>query len=77
MSAGRQFPIPFEVFVVFSTNLKPSELADEAFLRRIPNKTIVNSVSDQVFDEIAQRVLDSKGWPSEAGADIFAGFVTV
>jgi predicted ATPase with chaperone activity len=68
MGGSRQFPIPFEMLVVFSTNLKPSELADEAFLRRIPNKILVNSVSEPVFDAIAQRVLDSRGWSADPGA---------
>src|ERR1700733_4524982 len=38
---GVKFQIPFELMVVFSTNLEPSDLADEAFLRRIHNKIYV------------------------------------
>jgi len=38
---GVKFQIPFELMVVFSTNLEPSDLADEAFLRRIHNKIFV------------------------------------
>ena len=38
--------------VVFSTNLEPSELADEAFLRRIPNKILVRGVDAETFDAI-------------------------
>jgi len=48
---GLKFEIPFQVLVVFATNLKPSELADEAFLRRIHNK---------IFDEIFRRVARSR-----------------
>jgi len=53
---GLKFEIPFQVLVVFATNLKPSELADEAFLRRIHNKIRVDSVSADAFDEIFRRV---------------------
>ncbi|MBZ5593042.1 MAG: AAA family ATPase [Acidobacteriia bacterium] len=53
---GLKFEIPFQVLVVFATNLKPSELADEAFLRRIHNKIRVDAVSADAFDEIFRRV---------------------
>ena len=42
---GVKFQVPFELLVVFSTNLDPSDLADEAFLRRIHNKVYVEAVS--------------------------------
>lgn len=38
LHTGRKFEVPFNVFIVFATNLKPESLADEAFLRRIPYK---------------------------------------
>jgi hypothetical protein len=38
LHTGRKFEIPFNVLIVFATNLKPESLADEAFLRRIPYK---------------------------------------
>ena len=44
LNYGVRFQIPFEVMIVFATNLEPSELADEAFLRRIPNKILVDAV---------------------------------
>ena len=65
---GAKFPIPFEVFVVFSTNLDPAELADEAFLRRIPNKILVDSIAPDLFDDIVGKRLLSNGWDSEIGA---------
>jgi predicted ATPase with chaperone activity len=68
LTNGQKFEVPFEVFVVFSTNLKPSELADEAFLRRIPNKILVDAVSPQVFDEIVQRRLEADQWHADPGA---------
>jgi hypothetical protein len=53
---GLKFEIPFQVLVVFATNLKPSELADEAFLRRIHNKIRIDAISTETFDEIFRRV---------------------
>jgi len=67
-SAGLKFPIPFEVFVVFSTNLDPAELADEAFLRRIRNKIFIDAIEPRIFDEIVDRRILSSGWEIEPGA---------
>jgi len=68
LNYGVRFQIPFEVMIVFATNLEPSELADEAFLRRIPNKILVEAVAPEVFDEIFRRVLISFKMPCEDGA---------
>jgi len=63
---GVKFQIPFELMVVFSTNLEPSDLADEAFLRRIQNKIYVEPVSPAVFDQIFQRVVAARRVPAES-----------
>jgi len=55
LAGGKKFEVPFDVLVVFSTNLDPRALADEAFLRRIPNKINVNYASPEQFAEIFQR----------------------
>jgi len=57
---GVKFQIPFELMVVFSTNLEPSDLADEAFLRRIHNKIYVEAVDPNSFDQIFGRVVQSR-----------------
>src|SRR5580704_11226881 len=57
---GVKFQIPFELMVVFSTNLEPSDLADEAFLRRIHNKIYVEAVDPQSFDQIFDRVVRAR-----------------
>lgn len=57
MRHGVKFQIPFELMVVFSTNLDPLSLADEAFLRRIHNKIFVGAVDPEVFDTIFDRVV--------------------
>lgn len=48
LHTGRKFEVPFNVFIVFATNLKPESLADEAFLRRIPYKI---RAQDPTLDE--------------------------
>jgi predicted ATPase with chaperone activity len=62
---GVKFQIPFELMVVFSTNLEPSDLADEAFLRRIHNKIYVEAVDAQSFDQIFVRVVQARQIQSE------------
>jgi hypothetical protein len=59
LPAGRKFEIPFDVFVVFATNLDPSELIDEAFLRRIPNKVKLDYVTPKQFEKIFRRAADA------------------
>lgn len=65
---GVKFQIPFELMVVFSTNLEPSDLADEAFLRRIHNKIFVEAVDARSFDIIFQRVLSARNLTGEPDA---------
>jgi predicted ATPase with chaperone activity len=67
LASGMKFQVPFEMMVVFSTNLNPHELADDAFLRRIQSKVLVDNVSNEVFDEIVRRVLESRQVPAEPG----------
>jgi predicted ATPase with chaperone activity len=63
---GVKFQIPFELMVVFSTNLDPSDLADEAFLRRIQNKVLIDACDAAVFDEIFRRLMASRRLSYEA-----------
>jgi hypothetical protein len=56
LSYGLKFEIPFDVKVVFSTNLEPARLGDEAFFRRIQNKVLVPPIADHEFDEVLRRV---------------------
>ena len=61
LSYGVRFDIPFDVKVVFSTNLDPTTLGDEAFYRRIQNKILVSSISDAEFDEVLMRSAETAG----------------
>ena len=55
LPGGRKFEVPFELLVVFSTNLDPAQLADQAFLRRIPNKMFMDYAEPQEFMEVFRR----------------------
>jgi hypothetical protein len=52
---GGKIAVPFEVFVVFSTNLIPDQLGDEAFLRRIRYKMLMRCPEEEEFREIFRR----------------------
>jgi hypothetical protein len=60
---GVKFQIPFDLMVIFATNLDPGSLADEAFLRRIQNKILVEEISAGVFDEILRRCTLARSIP--------------
>ncbi len=68
LASGMKFQVPFELMVVFSTNLDPHDLADEAFLRRIQTKVLVEGVTPEIFDQIFARVMQTAGVPFEVGA---------
>jgi len=60
LHTGKKLEVPFEQLIVFSTNLNPTDLVDEAFLRRIPYKiNITNPTEDEfkwIFLQYCQRV---------------------
>jgi hypothetical protein len=56
LAGGKKFAIPFDVCLVFATNLDPRQLADEAFLRRIPNKIKVDHATSEQFKEIFAQI---------------------
>ncbi|MDR3409614.1 MAG: ATP-binding protein [Formivibrio sp.] len=65
---GKKFMVPFDVIVVFSTNMPPRELADEAFLRRLGYKIYIGPLDEQDYREIARQVCAELEVPfSEAG----------
>jgi hypothetical protein len=71
LASGMKFKTPFELMVVFSTNLNPHDLADEAFLRRIQTKVLVADVDESVFDQIFQRVVATHHVPCEPGCGTY------
>jgi hypothetical protein len=52
LHTGKKFQVPFNVLIVFATNLNPASLADEAFLRRIPYKIAIEDPSIDQFTRI-------------------------
>jgi predicted ATPase with chaperone activity len=56
LAGGKKVEIPFELFVVFATNLDPATLVDAAFLRRIQTKIKVDAVAPPQFHEIFRGV---------------------
>lgn len=58
LHTGGSFEVPFDVKLVFSTNLSPKTLADEAFLRRLGYKIHVGAVSDSEYEQIFRGVCD-------------------
>jgi DNA polymerase III delta prime subunit len=77
LPGGKKFEIPFDVLVVFSTNLDPRTLADDAFLRRIPNKIGVTYASPEQFAEIFQMECAARMLPCDPGlAKYVAEFIT-
>ena len=60
LHTGRKLDVPFDVLVVFSTNLPPKDLVDEAFLRRLRHKVEITDPSYEEFAEIFRRVSEAK-----------------
>jgi predicted ATPase with chaperone activity len=56
LAGGRKIEIPFDLLVVFATNLDPAKLADEAFLRRIQTKIKIDFMTPDQFREIFRRL---------------------
>jgi predicted ATPase with chaperone activity len=49
---GRKFVLPFEQLIIFSTNLEPRDLVDDAFMRRIRHKVKIESPDREMYSEI-------------------------
>jgi predicted ATPase with chaperone activity len=63
---GAKIEMPFDVIVVFATNLDPSGLFDEAFLRRMQTKIKLGNVARERFHEIFRRVCTEFGLTHDA-----------
>ena len=65
MVTGKKFQVPFEQLIIFSTNLEPSSLADEAFLRRIPYKIEIADPDEAEFHRLFQAYAHGQGFEYE------------
>src|ERR671937_2095126 len=76
LHTGKKIEIPFDMLIIFSTNLDPADLVDEAFLRRIRYKIGITSPSVDQYDEIFKRICARKGveYKTEAMSQILAHY---
>ena len=58
LHTGKKFVLPFDVIVVFSTNMPPNQLADEAFLRRLGYKIYIGQLDEDEYRAISRQVCD-------------------
>lgn len=63
LQSGLKFEVPFHVFVAFATNIKPSELVDEAFLRRVQYKVFAENPSPENFARIFEQCCRDRDLP--------------
>jgi hypothetical protein len=61
LASGRRFSVPFDVILAFLTNLNPSTLADEAFLRRLGHKIHFGYLNAREYAAIWHQVCDERG----------------
>ena len=67
LRTGKKFPVPFDGLVIFSTNLKPTDVADEGMLRRLHYKIEVEEPSEEDYARIWNRVCDERNIPLPEG----------
>jgi hypothetical protein len=57
-ASGYKFMVPFDVVVIFSTNLNPADLADPAFMRRLGHKIHVGALTEDEYKGIFRQVCE-------------------
>lgn len=68
LPTGKKIQIPFEQLILFSTNLDPTSLVDEAFLRRVPYKVFVDDPTPAEYRKIMQTVSRQLGFADTPAA---------
>jgi predicted ATPase with chaperone activity len=61
ISTGKKFEVPFEQLTIFSTNLDPRDLVDDAFLRRIRHKVSIQAPNREVYEMIFSNMVRKLG----------------
>jgi len=76
LHTGKKLEIPFDMLIIFSTNLDPADLVDEAFLRRIRYKIGIEAPTVAQYEEIFKRMCARKQieYKSEAMSQILAHY---
>lgn len=62
LSTGKKVEVPFEQLIIFSTNIDPADLVDEAFLRRIRHKIRVEAPGREVYERIFEFECQRRGY---------------
>ena len=68
LTNGKKIQVPFDQLIIFSTNLEPKDLVDDAFLRRIPYKIEVLDPSEEEFRELFKIMAPKLGIKFEQSA---------
>jgi hypothetical protein len=68
LHTGGKFPVPFDCLLIISTNLEPSHLVEEAFMRRIHYKILVEGPNPQQYAEIFARCCIERDIPYDQAA---------
>lgn len=68
LATGKKFSVPFEQLIIFSTNLDPAELVDQAFLRRIRHKIPIGSPDREIYTQIFELCCNQRGIPFDPAA---------
>jgi hypothetical protein len=71
LQTGKKIEIPFDELIVFSTNLDPRQLVDDAFLRRIRHKILVDYPDEKIYYQILQRECAARGVDLPADAFVY------
>lgn len=71
LHTGKKIEVPFDQMIVFSTNLAPKDLVDEAFLRRIQNKVNIGNPTLEQFREIFRRQCQSLNVPFDQNGLVY------
>ena len=77
LRTGESIEVPFDVRLLFSTNLDPADLADAAFLRRIPYKVQMPATGVEQFKQVLQQACEDYGVTFTSGdLDAVAAFIS-
>ena len=76
LPTGKKIQVPFEQLIIFSTNLNPDSLVDEAFLRRVPYKILVDDPSPAEYRRLMAEMSEALGFPAapEAAEHLLAHY---
>lgn len=68
LANGKKIQVPFDQLIIFSTNLEPKDLVDDAFLRRIPYKICVEDPTEEMYRKLLKFMAGKFKIPYEEAA---------